>query len=65
MAHLREQIRDRVVTDLTGLTTTGSRVFRSRIYPLENNDLPVYVSLQKVKLLIMILLLYLEVPLEF
>ena len=40
MAHLREQIRDRVVTDLTGLTTTGSRVFRSRIYPLESNDLP-------------------------
>lgn len=40
MAHLREQIRDRVVTDLTGLTTTGSRVFRSRIYPLETNDLP-------------------------
>lgn len=40
MAHLRNQIRDAVVTRLTGLSTTGSNVFRSRIYPLENNKLP-------------------------
>jgi hypothetical protein len=40
MAHLRQQIRDRVVTDLTGLSTTGSNVFRSRIYPLESGKLP-------------------------
>tara|TARA_R110000803_G_scaffold37745_2_gene81429 strand:- start:326 stop:769 length:444 start_codon:yes stop_codon:yes gene_type:complete len=40
MAHLRNQIRDAVVSRLTGLSTTGSNVFRSRIYPLENNKLP-------------------------
>lgn len=40
MAHLRNQIRDAVVSRLTGLSTTGSNVFRSRIYPLENNNLP-------------------------
>ena len=37
MAHVRQQIRDAIVTALTGLTTTGTNVFRSRIYPLENN----------------------------
>lgn len=40
MAHVRKQIRDAVVTALTGLTTTGSSVFRSRIYPLEGTKLP-------------------------
>jgi len=40
MAHVRKQIRDAVVTALTGLTTTGSNVFRSRIYPLEKTKLP-------------------------
>lgn len=40
MAHVRNQIRDAVVSRLTGLSTTGSNVFRSRIYPLENNKLP-------------------------
>ncbi len=40
MAHVRKQIRDAVITALTGLTTTGSNVFRSRIYPLESNKLP-------------------------
>lgn len=40
MSHLRQQIRDRVVTDLTGLSSTGSNVFRSRIYPLESGKLP-------------------------
>jgi len=28
------------VTTLTGLTTTGSNVFRSRIFPLEETNLP-------------------------
>ena len=40
MAHVRKQIRDAIVTALTGLTTTGSNVFRSRIYPLESSKLP-------------------------
>ena len=40
MSHVRKQIRDAVITALTGLTTTGSNVFRSRIYPLESNKIP-------------------------
>jgi hypothetical protein len=40
MAHVRQQIRDAIVTAVTGLTTTGSNVFRSRIYPLESIKLP-------------------------
>lgn len=40
MAHVRKQIRDAVVTALTGLATTGSNVYRSRIYPLESSKLP-------------------------
>lgn len=33
MPHARSQIRDAVVTAVTGLTTTGSNVFASRVYP--------------------------------
>lgn len=40
MSHIRKQIRDALVTALTGLTTTGSRVYRSRVYPLESSKLP-------------------------
>lgn len=40
MSHVRQQIRDDIVTTLTGLTTTGSNVFRSRIFPLEDTSLP-------------------------
>ena len=40
MSHVRQQIRDEIVTTLTGLTTTGSNVFRSRIFPLEETNLP-------------------------
>ena len=40
MAHVRKQIRDNVVTALTGLATTGSNVFRSRVYPMETSKLP-------------------------
>lgn len=40
MAHVRNQIRDAIITALTGLSTTGSNVFRSRIYPLESNKMP-------------------------
>jgi hypothetical protein len=38
--HLRQQIRTRVVTLLTGLTTTGARVYASRIYPMADANLP-------------------------
>lgn len=40
MAHVRKQIRDAVVTALTGLTTTGTSVYRSRVFPLEKAKLP-------------------------
>ena len=40
MAHVRKQIRDAIVTALTGLGETGTNVFRSRIYPLEKTKLP-------------------------
>ena len=40
MAHIRQSIRDNAVTAVTGLSTTGSNVFRSRVYPLGTNKLP-------------------------
>lgn len=40
MAHYRQQIRERVATTLTGLDTTGSNVFQSRIYNIEESKLP-------------------------
>ena len=40
MAHLRQSIRERIATDVTGLATTGSNVFQSRIYPIEDASLP-------------------------
>lgn len=40
MSHVRQQIRDDIVTTLTWLVTTGSNVFRSRIFPLEQTNLP-------------------------
>jgi hypothetical protein len=47
MSHVRQQIRDDIVTTLTGLTTTGSNVFRSRIFPLEQTNLPALVIYSK------------------
>lgn len=38
--HVRQQIREQVGTTLTGLTTTGSNVFQSRVYPLAASNLP-------------------------
>jgi len=38
--HIRKQIRKAAVASLTGLATTGSRVFESRIYPLDRAKLP-------------------------
>ena len=38
--HARHQIRDAVVTLVTGLTTTGSNVWASRVYPMDDDNLP-------------------------
>jgi len=40
MTHVRQQIRERVGTVVTGLSTTGSNVFQSRVYPLQDSNLP-------------------------
>ena len=40
MAHVRQSIRDNIVTAVTSLSTTGANVFRSRVYPLGTNKLP-------------------------
>lgn len=40
MAHVRKTIRDNIVTTLTGLTTTGSNIYRTRVYPLAEAKLP-------------------------
>ena len=40
MAHVRQTIRDNIITAVTGLSTTGSNVYRTRIYPLETGNLP-------------------------
>ena len=44
---IRQQIRERVGTVLNGLTTTGSNVFETRVYPLENTNLPALVIYTK------------------
>ena len=38
--HLRRQIRERIATRVTSLSTTGSNVFQSRAYPIEESRLP-------------------------
>ncbi len=38
--HLRNQIRDRVVASLTGLTTTGSNVYQTPMLTAEEQTLP-------------------------
>lgn len=40
MPHQRENIRDAIVAAVTSLTTTGSRVYRTRVYPLASDKLP-------------------------
>ena len=45
--HIRQQIREKFGTTLTGLTTTGSNVFESRVYPLENASLPALIIYTK------------------
>ena len=53
MAHVRQSVRDNVVTAVTGLSITGSKVFRSRVYTLGTNKLPeqcVYADSEGVRL---------------
>jgi hypothetical protein len=38
--HVRKQIRDNIATVLTGLATTGTRVYKTRVYPLAAGKLP-------------------------
>jgi len=40
MAHARQQIREAIAAVITGLTTTGTNVYQSRVYPLETAKLP-------------------------
>ena len=40
MSHVRQQIREYFETQLTGLTTSGSNVYASRVYPLGSGKLP-------------------------
>lgn len=41
--HFRRQLREATATAVTGLTTTGTRVYQSRLYPLQTTDLPCLV----------------------
>lgn len=52
MSHARQQIREAVATLVTGLTTTGSNVFQSRVYRLQASELPallVYTNTETVE----------------
>lgn len=40
MTHVRKNIRDDIKTTLTGLATTGSNVYQSRVYPIHGSKLP-------------------------
>ena len=40
MAHVRKLIRDNIKTTLTGLATTGSNVFQTRLFSLGEDKLP-------------------------
>lgn len=40
MSHARQQIREAVATALTGLTTTSTRVYQSRMRPVGDAGLP-------------------------
>lgn len=45
--HIRQQIREYFGTTLTGLSTTGSNVYESRVYPLEDAKLPALIIYTK------------------
>lgn len=43
MSHVRKQIREAVVSAVTGLTTTGSNVFEARIFNFNPSNLPALI----------------------
>lgn len=45
--HVRQQIREYFGTTLTGLNTTGTNVYESRVYNLQDNTLPALVIYTK------------------
>lgn len=45
--HVRQQIREAFATQITGLTTTGNRVFQSRFYNLDSGELPAAIVYTK------------------
>lgn len=40
MAHVRQQIREAAAAALAGVSQIGGRIFESRLYPLQDADLP-------------------------
>ena len=40
MSHVRQQIREAFGTACAGLSTTGTNVFQTRVYPIESGSLP-------------------------
>ena len=42
MTHVRKQIRDRAAVVIDGLTTTGTNVFKSRLFPFQQSNLPAW-----------------------
>ena len=38
--HVRQQIREQIASTLNNLTTTGNKVYQSRVYPLETGGTP-------------------------
>ena len=40
MTHVRQSIRERIASNVTGLSTTGSNVFQSRVYDMQGSELP-------------------------
>lgn len=52
MAHVRQSIRSNIETTLNGLTTTGSRVYASRVYPIQSAGMPglcIYTSSETIE----------------
>ena len=40
MTHVRQSLRSAVVSAVTGLTTTGARVYTAKVYPAQDSELP-------------------------
>ena len=51
MTHARQTIRDAITTVCSGLTTTGTKVYSSRVFPMADANLPgliVYTSNEEI-----------------